>query len=149
MKQLYYNVKRCLACKSCEIACALAHSVSGDLFKALKEERVSLPRKKVLSTGNKNYPVSCRHCKDPKCVDACMACALVYDTKKGMVIHDESRCVGCWMCVMVCPYGAIRPYAKTKIPVRCDKCKDKDEPACVKACPTAAIIWQEEVLKNI
>ena len=77
-------------------------------------------------------------------VDACMAAALVFDKVKGLVEHDQSRCVGCWMCVMVCPYGAIRPNIKSKMPVRCDKCKDKDEPACVKACPTQAVIWQEE-----
>ncbi len=144
MKQLYYDIKKCLGCKSCEIACAVAHSVSNELFKAIKEEILSLPRKKIISSKDKNYPVSCRHCKDPKCVDACMAAALVYDKEKGMVLHDESRCVGCWMCVMVCPYGAIRPNIKTKIPIRCDKCKDKDEPSCVKACLTGAIIWQEE-----
>jgi len=148
MKVLYYDVKKCLGCKSCEIACSLAHSVIEDLFKAIKEEKISLPRKTVLSSKGKNYPVSCRHCKDPKCVDACMAAALVYDKAKGFVEHIETRCVGCWMCVMVCPYGAIRPNIKEKIPVRCDKCKDKDEPACVKACPTGAIIWQEEVVVN-
>jgi len=146
MKRLYYDVKKCLGCKSCEIACAVAHSVTQDLLKSIKEEVLSLPRKKVLSARSKNYPVSCRHCQDPKCVDACMASALTYDKQKGMVIHDEKRCVGCWMCVMVCPYGAIRPNIKTKIPIRCDKCKDRDEPACVKACPTGAIIWQEEAL---
>ena len=146
MKQLYYKVDKCLGCKSCEIACAVAHSISDELFKALKEEILSLPRKKVLPSKGKNYPVSCRHCKEPKCVDACMAYALTYDKEKGMVLHNEERCVGCWMCVMACPYGAIRPNIKAKIPVRCDKCKDKDEPACVKACPTGAIIWQEEVL---
>jgi len=159
MKNLYYDVKKCLGCKSCEIACAVAHSVTNELFKAIKEEILSLPRKKIISSKNKNYPVSCRHCKDPKCVDACMAAALVYDKEKGMVLHDESRCVGCWMCVMVCPYGAIRPNIKTEIPIRCDKCKprtidmvrgkDKDEPSCVKACPTGAIIWQEELLVEI
>jgi len=143
MKQLYYYVDKCLGCKSCEIACAVAHSASADLFKAIREEMLSLPRKKVHSAKGKNYPVSCRHCKDPKCVDACMAAALVYDKEKGMVEHDETRCVGCWMCVMACPYAAIRPNIKKKIPLRCDKCKDKDEPACVKACPTGAIIWQE------
>ncbi|MFC1675306.1 4Fe-4S binding protein, partial [Candidatus Omnitrophota bacterium] len=57
---------------------------------------------------------------------------------------DETRCVGCWMCMMACPYGAIKPNTKTKLAVRCDKCKDKDEPACVIACPTGAIIWAEE-----
>lgn len=145
MKQLYYDVNKCLGCKSCEIVCAVAHSITKDLIQALKEEILSLPRKKVIYAKAKNYPVSCRHCKEPKCVDACMATALTYDKEKGMVLHDETRCVGCWMCVMVCPYSAIRPNIKTKIPIRCDKCKDEDEPRCVKACPTRAIIWQEEV----
>ena len=145
MKQLYYEVKKCLGCRSCEIACAVAHSLSGELYKALGEEKLSLPRKKVLACSGKNYPVSCRHCEDAKCVDACMAGALACDLEKGQVLYDPDRCVGCWMCVMVCPYGAIRPNIKDKIPLRCDKCIDKDETACVKACPTRAVIWQENV----
>lgn len=148
MKKLYYDVKKCLGCRSCEVACAVEHSLAKGLFKAIREEILSLPRKKVHSAKDKNFPVSCRHCEDPKCVDACMAAALSYDKEKGMVLHDESRCVGCWMCVMVCPYAAIRPNPKTRIPLRCDKCKDRDEPACISACPTAAIIWQEEIILN-
>lgn len=145
MRRLYYDVKKCLGCKSCEIACAIAHSITGELLKILQEDKLSLPRKKVLASKGKNYPVSCRHCQEPICVDACMAAALVYDKEKGMVLHDEKRCVGCWMCVMVCPYGAIRPDIKARMPVACDKCKDKDGPACVEACPTGAVIWQAEV----
>ena len=75
-----------------------------------------------------------------------MAAAIKFDREKGMVIFDDTRCVGCWMCVMSCPYGAIRPNVKKKVPVRCDQCKDKDQPQCVKACPTGAIIWQEEII---
>ncbi|MFC1658235.1 4Fe-4S dicluster domain-containing protein [Candidatus Omnitrophota bacterium] len=149
MKKIFYDIKKCLGCKSCEIACAVAHSGSKELLKALKEEVLSLPRKKVYTSGDKNFPNSCRHCKEHPCVDACMAMALVYDEKSGMVLHDEKRCVGCWMCVMVCPYGSIRPNPKSKKPIRCDKCKDLDEPACVKACPTGAIIWMEEDEKDI
>ncbi len=149
MKKLYYDIKKCLGCRSCEIACAIAHSQSKDLFKALKEKALSLPRKKVHKSGDKNFPVSCRHCEEHPCVDACMAGALVYDKDRGMVLHDEERCVGCWMCVMVCPYGAIRPNLATKIPIRCDKCMDEDEPACVSACPTGAIIYKEADEKNI
>ncbi len=144
MKKLYYDVKKCLACRSCEIACALSHANSAKLSQALKEETVSLPRKKISAANRKNYPVSCRHCKEPSCVDACMAAALRVDPATGMVIHDRERCVGCWMCVMVCPYGAIRPDLKSRVPLRCDKCRDKEEPACLKSCPTGAIIYQEE-----
>jgi carbon-monoxide dehydrogenase iron sulfur subunit len=144
MKNLYYVVKKCVGCKTCELACAVAHSESDDLSKALKEKRVARPLVRVYGVSGKDYPVTCRHCKDPKCVAACMAKALTRDVKTGMVLHDEDRCVGCWMCVMVCPYGAIRPNHKIKLPLRCDRCKDKDQPACVKACPTKAILWEEE-----
>jgi carbon-monoxide dehydrogenase iron sulfur subunit len=142
MKKLYYNTSKCLGCKSCEIACSLAHSKTQSLFAMLKEEVLPLPRKRVYRSGDMNFPISCRHCEDARCVDACMAGALRFDKEKGIIIHDESRCVGCWMCVMVCPYGAIRPNLKTKIPIRCDMCKEKEEPSCVIACPTKAIIWQ-------
>ena len=145
MRKLYYDVKKCLGCRSCEFACAIAHSEGRELIGAVKAGKLPLPKKKVFFVKGKNYPVSCRHCSEPKCVDACMAFALAYDKEKGMVNHDESRCVGCWMCVMACPYSAIRPDIKQKIPVRCDKCKDKDDPACVSACPTGAIIWKSEI----
>lgn len=144
MKKLYYDVKKCLGCRSCEIACAIAHSENRELPSAITSGKLPLPGKKIYFAKGKNYPVSCRHCAEPKCVDACMAAALVLDTKKGIVVHDDGRCVGCWMCVMACPYGAIRPDLKKKLPVRCDMCPDQDEPVCVKACPTKAIVWQEE-----
>jgi carbon-monoxide dehydrogenase iron sulfur subunit len=150
MKQLYFDVKKCLGCRSCEIACGLAHSAVKDLLKAIKEGGVCLPRIKVYSGKEKNLPVACRHCKEAKCVDACMAYALEYDKEKGLVLHNRERCVGCWMCVMVCPYASIRLDLKEKIPLRCDKCSHTDKPACVVACPTGAILFLgEEELDNL
>jgi len=144
MKNIYFDVEKCLGCKSCELACAISHSVSKELEKMIKEKDKSLPRIKITFSKDKNYPMSCRHCKDPKCVEACMAAAISKDEKTGQILYDEDKCVGCWMCVMVCPYGAIRPNKKVKIPVRCDLCTDIDEPQCVKACPVKAVLWVEE-----
>ena len=36
-KTIEVNIKKCLACKSCEIACALAHSKSKVLEEAVSE----------------------------------------------------------------------------------------------------------------
>ena len=144
MKRLYYDIEKCMACKTCEIACCIGHSKSLDLLKAFFEEPLSLPRIKVKEKGSKAHPISCRHCDEPRCVMACMSGCLKKDKKTGLVLLDKDKCVGCWMCVMVCPYAAIRPNQKTRIPVRCDMCKDLDMPQCVKSCPTKAIVWCEE-----
>lgn len=138
-KKFVYKVDKCLGCKSCEIACAVAHSTSGDLFNAVNEFGALSSRKKVYAFSGKNYPVSCKQCDDPQCVRVCMSGALAVDPHEKNVVYDEARCVGCWMCVMACPYGAIKPDKKSKKAVRCDLCKDKEEPQCLKACPTKAI----------
>jgi len=44
---------------------------------------------------------------------------------------------------MVCPFGVIKPGKEQKIALRCDLCQDKEEPACVAACPTKALFFGE------
>ena len=145
MKRLYFDVSKCLACRTCELVCCVGHSKTKDFFKALKEKNVQLPRIKVSLGKGKNMPIACRHCQDPKCVDACIARALTYDFEKKEVIHDKDKCVGCWMCIVVCPYGAIRPDSDAREPVRCDHCVEIGEPQCAKNCPTKAISYKEEI----
>lgn len=144
MKKLYYDVSKCLACKACEIACAVGKSASKELLKVISEEIKPLPCIKVNRSGTKNFPIACRHCKAHPCVSACISGALTYDEKKGRVLYEKDKCVGCWMCVMVCPYGAVRDNKKLKVPIRCDLCQDADEPRCVAACPVGAILFLEE-----
>ncbi len=42
---------------------------------------------------------------------------------------------------MICPYGVVGRQAEVRKAVKCDRCKDLDEPACVRACPTGALIF--------
>ncbi len=145
-RKLKYDPKKCIACRSCEIACAVGHSQGKDLFVAIREAEVSLPRVKVFDCESqeiKNFPIACRHCDEPKCVEACISNALTKNPETGMVEYDKDKCVGCWMCVMACPYGAIRPNYKTKKVIRCDLCVDEDTPRCAKNCPVKAIILEE------
>jgi carbon-monoxide dehydrogenase iron sulfur subunit len=43
------------------------------------------------------------------------------------------------MCIMACPFGAIKRDPAAKIIVKCDMCPDREIPACVEACKTNAI----------
>lgn len=146
MKQILVKTERCIGCKSCELACSTVHSGSKDFLAAvMKGER---PVRRVTVETNSentvNIPVQCRQCREPKCVTACMTGAMHLDEETGLVLNREEKCVGCWMCVMVCPYGVIIPNEEDKKAVKCDQClSGGHDPACVKACPTGAIKFIE------
>jgi len=78
-----------------------------------------------------------------------MTGAMERDPKTGAVLHDEEKCVGCWMCVMVCPFGVTRPdHEKHKIGSKCDLCHGKDTPACVEHCPNEALTYEDKDEKS-
>jgi len=67
-----------------------------------------------------------------------MAGAMRKDHETGEVTCDLDQCVGCWMCVMVCPFDAVQPGEFFAI--KCDMCGDREGgPVCVEACPTGAL----------
>ncbi len=140
MKALFVDPERCLGCKTCEIACALNRSsVSRQLPDAIYERVAPLARVRVSPTGGTGgFPIQCRHCENAPCMDACPSGAMSRDAE-GLVVSDEARCVGCWMCVMVCPFGAPRPFRASRTMIKCDRCRGMDAPYCVEACPTHAL----------
>ncbi|KPK86437.1 MAG: hypothetical protein AMJ81_01275 [Phycisphaerae bacterium SM23_33] len=138
MKKVYFDSRKCLGCHSCEFACAVEHSESKEAAKALLEEDRPLPRRRVRPVEGACLTIGCRHCDPAPCVEACMAGAMTKDADTGEVICDTDKCVGCWMCVMVCPFGAVRPGEVFTI--KCDMCADREAgPVCVEACPTGAL----------
>lgn len=146
MKQILVRTDRCLGCKSCELACSVIHSQAKDLFGVIVGNERPVKRVSVETdpSGTVNMPVQCRQCREPKCVSACMTGAMHLDKTSGLVLMREEKCVGCWMCVMVCPYGVIVPSEEKKKAVKCDQCiSEGHDPACVKACPTKAIKFME------
>jgi len=114
-------------------------------------------------------PFLCMHCDNPPCLTVCPTHALV-KTNEGVVVVDYDKCNGCGICVMVCPYDALEinkgePYFSKPLPFeqkaveeggyrlhkpfiveKCTLCIDNPEtkqygPACVRCCPTTAIVW--------
>ena len=138
---LIFNRERCLACRACELACSVAHSQSGQLETAIAEELP--PKRRVTLAAGKDgiEALRCEQCAEPLCAFSCKSGALHRDPISGWIALEESRCVGCFMCMMVCPHG-IRPDPATDRVVRCDVCLDRETPACVAACPTGALATQ-------
>jgi len=71
------------------------------------------------------------------------------DPETGIVSNEGNlqKCVGCWMCIMACPFGVISPKknGSQKTAVKCDLCKGrKNGLACVEACPNGALVFMEE-----
>ena len=143
MKRVYVNEEWCLGCHLCEYNCAFANSGEIDMVKALKGKPI-YPRIRVEDSGKDDihFAVSCRHCTDPICVKSCISGAL--SIQNGVISVDQSKCVGCLTCVLVCPYGALAPN-EGGVMQKCELCLQNScgEPACVKGCPNRAIVYEE------
>ena len=108
-----------------------------------KREGLPEPAVRVEEDGAISFALQCRHCEDAPCLAACIAGAMTRDPQTGAVKHDEEKCVGCWSCIMVCPFGAIRTNMEThKVGSKCDLCAGKETPACVAHCPNEALVYE-------
>lgn len=136
-----------MGCGLCEVYCVTAHSKSKDVLLAHKHETPrATARCTVEREGAVSFALQCRHCDRALCIEACMTGAMHRDPATGAVDHEVDRCVGCYMCVMACPNGAIAiDRERDKSVAKCDLCVEVGEPACVANCPNAALVYEEVV----
>jgi formate dehydrogenase iron-sulfur subunit len=86
---------------------------------------------------------SCQHCTDAACVGVCPTGALSKDEETGMVVPDDTKCIGCHYCSMACPYDVPRYYGENALINKCTGCTDRTsnglDPACVTTCQPNAL----------
>ena len=95
-----------------------------------------------------HFPKSCLHCEDAPCVTVCPTGASYKRVEDGIVLVNESDCIGCGLCAWACPYGARELDAREGVMKNCTLCVDRiynenlpeedREPACVRTCPANA-----------
>ncbi len=147
---LVYDSRLCLGCQSCMFACSMTHE---------GEANPALSRKQIIRDAPSftKYPYDivmsvCRQCVSPLCVQNCPTGACHVDEANGNVrMIDQSKCIGCKMCINSCPQRAHRTVwnpAKKKS-TKCDLCANAPywsqqggpigRQACVEICPAKAL----------
>lgn len=71
----------------------------------------------------------------------------------GIVDFNQDKCIGCSYCITGCPFNIPRISQKDHKAYKCSLCSDRVsvgmEPACVKTCPTGAIVFgSKEAMKE-
>ena len=144
MNRIHVNEEVCFGCGLCEVYCQLNRSKSKDLLKAFKKES---PRPvagmRIERAAPVSFAVQCRQCPEPYCVYSCLTGAISRDPDSGIVNVDAEKCIGCWTCILSCPFGAIRQDTGRGKIAKCDLCQGEDIPACVANCPNEALTYTE------
>jgi len=123
----------CTGCRTCELACAFAHSVNG---KPGRSRIYPLPA----GFPDMWTPVVCLHCDDPACAKSCLVDAITRIEETGAMELDNEKCVKCMACVAACPFGCSLHDAQHDMVVKCDLCGG--DPVCAHFCPTKALEYR-------
>ena len=158
------DVSKCIGCKACQTACSewndLEYTVGtndGTYNNPNDLEANAWTVMRFFETDAQSGPLAgtgldwtirkdgCMHCEDPGCLKACPSPGAIIKYANGIVDFNSDNCIGCGYCVTGCPFNVPRISEKDKKAYKCTLCSDRVnvglEPACVKTCPTGAIMF--------
>jgi len=154
------DITKCIGCGSCVRACQNENHVPDDYFRTWVERYVirdwGFEHIMVDSPdGGKNgfpppsdntgksffVPKLCNHCADSPCTQVCPVGA-TFHTPDGVVLVDQTYCVGCRYCIQACPYGCRYFHPTKHVADKCTLCYHRITKglttACCEVCPTGA-----------
>lgn len=160
--------KLCHGCHTCCVACKMENNLPNDVW----WNRAHTDGGDTPDTPKGTYPqvtmsyntVACQHCSNPACLAVCPTGATSKDEATGIVLVDETVCIGCDSCIAACPYQGVRTHLEkaafaTDVTLgasnikehvegtveKCTMCFHRlafdEKPACVEVCPARARFW--------
>jgi formate dehydrogenase iron-sulfur subunit len=153
------DTTKCIGCKACQVACMEwndlrdeigtnigqyqnPHDLSSSTWTLMRFAEVESPKGDLEWLIRKD---GCMHCQDPGCLKACPAPGAIVQYANGIVDFHEENCIGCGYCIAGCPFDIPRISKKDHKVYKCTLCSDRVavglEPACIKACPTGALVF--------
>ena len=156
------DLKRCVGCQSCTMACKAENATPPGIFwtRVIEKEEGTYPFAYTVYMH-----LRCNHCSEPPCVPVCPTGASHQRDQDNIVLVDQDICVGCHACVVACPYEAraipdnARGYYGKHVTAyeevgfkkwqagtaqKCTLCVDRLDrglqPACIETCPPRALV---------
>lgn len=153
------DISKCIGCKACQVACMEWNDTRDEIGSNLgvydnpidltdKSWTVMRYSEVELETSRLEWLIrkdGCMHCADPGCLKACPSPGAIVQYDNGIVDFQEEYCIGCGYCITGCPFDIPRLSKKDGKVYKCTLCSDRVavglEPACVKSCPTGALVF--------
>jgi len=152
------DVSTCIGCKACQVACMEWNDLRDEVGNCvgvydnpadLTDKTWTVMRfAEVEQGGRLEWLIrkdGCMHCSDPGCLKACPAPGAIIQYANGIVDFHQENCIGCGYCVTGCPFNIPRISKEDSKAYKCSLCSDRvavgQAPACVKTCPTGAIMF--------
>lgn len=152
------DVTKCIGCKACQSACLEWNDLREEV--GINEGSYTNPHDLTANSwtlmrfaeteenGTLEWLIrkdGCMHCADPGCLKACPSPGAIIQYANGIVDFHEENCIGCGYCIAGCPFDIPRLSKKDSKVYKCTLCSDRVavglEPACIKACPTQALVF--------
>ena len=153
------DISKCIGCKACQVACMEWNDLRDEVGtntgvydnpRDLTDQSWTVMRfsEVEVQQGRLEWLIrkdGCMHCADPGCLKACPSPGAIVQYANGIVDFHEENCIGCGYCITGCPFNIPRISKKDSKAYKCTLCSDRvavgREPACVKTCPTGAIVF--------
>ncbi|MGY6214653.1 formate dehydrogenase subunit beta [Methylolobus aquaticus] len=161
------DVTKCIGCKACQSACQEWNDLREEI--GINEGSYQNPHDLTANSwtlmrfaeteqnGTLEWLIrkdGCMHCADPGCLKACPSPGAIVQYSNGIVDFHEEHCIGCGYCIAGCPFDVPRLSKKDSKVYKCTLCSDRVavglEPACIKACPTQALVFgsKEDMIEH-
>ena len=129
-KVLVLDYEKCTGCRVCEMVCSIQH------------EEVSNPARSRIKIVKMEWegryvPVTCQQCESAPCMAICPVKAISRDESLNRVVVDYDICIGCRMCIAICPFGGMSFDMLAEKVMKCDFCDG--DPQCVRFCEVKAV----------
>ena len=143
----WFDATACSGCKACAVACKDRNGLEvGRFWRRVSEVAGGDWQRQGAAWHHDVFAyhlsIACNHCERPICLEGCPTRAITR-RDDGVVLIDETKCMGCGYCSWVCPYSAPQYRDDVGTMSKCTFCvEDLDEgrlPACVDACPVRAL----------